>query len=253
MRPLRPESRRSPRDPSQLAAVVRARGGRCGRLDGRAGRRTSSRSSASSGPLLIAPAVIFVLVVVGVPLGWAIYLSLTDAIGGSLSGKFVGLDNFTDAVARPELPQRAREHADHHVLRAGDRRRRRGDPLALPRPRLPRQVVRPLPRHPAVGGAGRARHDRLALDLRLALQRRELDAEGDAPVGAVCCAVRRRTAAARTTRRSGSATTNLAMFAIIIVHAWRIAARSRHHLHRRPGVDPDRGRGRGEDRRRRGR
>jgi multiple sugar transport system permease protein len=49
------------------------------------------------GPALIAPAVIFVLVVVGIPLGWALYLSLTDATGGSLSGKFVGLDNFTEA------------------------------------------------------------------------------------------------------------------------------------------------------------
>jgi multiple sugar transport system permease protein len=49
------------------------------------------------GPVLIAPAVIFVVVVVGVPLGWAIYLSLTDATGGSLSGNFIGLDNFTDA------------------------------------------------------------------------------------------------------------------------------------------------------------
>jgi multiple sugar transport system permease protein len=48
-------------------------------------------------PVLIAPAVIFVVVVVGVPLGWAIYLSLTNAIGGSLSGKFVGFDNFTNA------------------------------------------------------------------------------------------------------------------------------------------------------------
>jgi multiple sugar transport system permease protein len=48
-------------------------------------------------PVLIAPAVIFVIVVVGVPLGWAVYLSLTDATGGSLSGKFIGLDNFTDA------------------------------------------------------------------------------------------------------------------------------------------------------------
>jgi len=48
-------------------------------------------------PVLIAPAVIFVIVVVGVPLGWAIYLSLTNAIGGSLSGKFVGFDNFTNA------------------------------------------------------------------------------------------------------------------------------------------------------------
>jgi len=34
------------------------------------------------------------LVVVGVPFGWAIYLSLTNATGGSLSGKFVGFDNF---------------------------------------------------------------------------------------------------------------------------------------------------------------
>jgi len=49
------------------------------------------------GPALIAPAIIFVIVVVGVPLGWAVYLSLTDATGGSLSGKFVGLQNFTDA------------------------------------------------------------------------------------------------------------------------------------------------------------
>ena len=48
-------------------------------------------------PVLIAPAVIFVVVVVGVPLGWSVYLSLTNAIGGSLTGKFVGLDNFTNA------------------------------------------------------------------------------------------------------------------------------------------------------------
>ena len=48
-------------------------------------------------PVLIAPAVIFIALVVGVPFGWAIYLSLTDAIGGSLSGSWVGFDNFTSA------------------------------------------------------------------------------------------------------------------------------------------------------------
>jgi multiple sugar transport system permease protein len=47
-------------------------------------------------PLLIAPAVIVVLVIVGVPLGWAVYLSLTDAVGGSLSGNWVGFDNFVN-------------------------------------------------------------------------------------------------------------------------------------------------------------
>ena len=48
-------------------------------------------------PLFIAPAVVFMVVVVGVPFVWAIYLSFTDAIGGSLSGNFVGFDNFTNA------------------------------------------------------------------------------------------------------------------------------------------------------------
>ncbi|HEY6113503.1 MAG TPA: hypothetical protein VIV37_05325, partial [Gaiellaceae bacterium] len=46
-------------------------------------------------PLLIAPAVVFMLLVVGVPFVWAIYLSFTNAIGGSLSGSWVGFDNFT--------------------------------------------------------------------------------------------------------------------------------------------------------------
>ncbi len=50
-------------------------------------------------PLLIAPAVIFIVLVVGLPFGWAIYLSLTDAIGGSLTGNWVGFDNFTNAWA----------------------------------------------------------------------------------------------------------------------------------------------------------
>jgi multiple sugar transport system permease protein len=48
-------------------------------------------------PALIAPAVIFMALVVGVPFAWAIYLSGTNAIGGSLSGDWVGFDNFTTA------------------------------------------------------------------------------------------------------------------------------------------------------------
>jgi multiple sugar transport system permease protein len=48
-------------------------------------------------PVLIAPAVIFMALVVGVPFGWAIYLSMTDAFGGSMTGNWVGLDNFTGA------------------------------------------------------------------------------------------------------------------------------------------------------------
>src|SRR6185369_11373140 len=50
-------------------------------------------------PLLIAPAVVFMALVVGVPFAWAIYLSFTDAIGGSLTRSWVGFQNFTDAWA----------------------------------------------------------------------------------------------------------------------------------------------------------
>jgi multiple sugar transport system permease protein len=48
-------------------------------------------------PALIAPAVIFIGLLVGVPLGLAVYLSLTNATSGSLGGSWVGLDNFVHA------------------------------------------------------------------------------------------------------------------------------------------------------------
>jgi multiple sugar transport system permease protein len=48
-------------------------------------------------PALIGPAVLFIVLLVGVPLGLAVYLSLTNATSGSLSGTWVGLQNFVDA------------------------------------------------------------------------------------------------------------------------------------------------------------
>ena len=48
--------------------------------------------------LLISPAVLFIGALVGGPLVLAIYLSFTDATGGSLTGKWIGLRNFRDAV-----------------------------------------------------------------------------------------------------------------------------------------------------------
>jgi multiple sugar transport system permease protein len=54
-------------------------------------------------PVLIGPAVIFILALVGGPLLLAIYLGLTDATGGSLTGKFVGLKNFTDVWSDPNF------------------------------------------------------------------------------------------------------------------------------------------------------
>jgi multiple sugar transport system permease protein len=62
------------------------------------GRRTRLRHVAERravlATLLISPAVLLIGLLVGVPFGLAIYLSFTDATAGSLTGKWVGLDNF---------------------------------------------------------------------------------------------------------------------------------------------------------------
>jgi multiple sugar transport system permease protein len=50
------------------------------------------------GALMIAPAIAFIVVLVGGPLILAIYVSFTDATAGSLTGDFVGLDNFARAL-----------------------------------------------------------------------------------------------------------------------------------------------------------
>jgi multiple sugar transport system permease protein len=52
-------------------------------------------------PLLIAPAVLFIVALVGGPLVLSIYLSMTDATAGSLSGNFVGFDNFSQEWHSP--------------------------------------------------------------------------------------------------------------------------------------------------------
>jgi multiple sugar transport system permease protein len=54
-------------------------------------------------PALIAPAVITVALLVGAPLILAVYLSMTNAIGGSLTGDFVGFDNFTSEWSDPNF------------------------------------------------------------------------------------------------------------------------------------------------------
>ena len=53
--------------------------------------------------VLIAPAVTFIAVLVGGPLLLAIYLSMTDAVGGTLGGDWVGLDNFRAAWEDPNF------------------------------------------------------------------------------------------------------------------------------------------------------
>src|SRR5438876_4944283 len=47
------------------------------------------------------PPVVFILALVGGPLALAVYLSFTNAIGGSLHGKWVGLQNFRHEWTNP--------------------------------------------------------------------------------------------------------------------------------------------------------
>ena len=54
-------------------------------------------------PALIAPAVVFIALLVGGPLLLAVYLSLTNATAGALSGDFVGFDNFVSEWSDPNF------------------------------------------------------------------------------------------------------------------------------------------------------
>ena len=48
-------------------------------------------------PALITPAALFIVLLVGAPLVLAVYLSMTDATAGQLTGKFIWFHNFTEA------------------------------------------------------------------------------------------------------------------------------------------------------------
>lgn len=59
--------------------------------------RRRFQSQRALGTIMLVPAISFIALLVGGPLVLAIWLSLSDATGGSLSGDFVGLTNFTRA------------------------------------------------------------------------------------------------------------------------------------------------------------
>ncbi|HEY8416949.1 MAG TPA: sugar ABC transporter permease [Limnochordales bacterium] len=50
------------------------------------------------GPLMLSPAVLYILLLVGFPFVFAIYLSMTDATVGRPVGAFIGLDNFREII-----------------------------------------------------------------------------------------------------------------------------------------------------------
>jgi multiple sugar transport system permease protein len=66
--------------------------------------------------VLIGPAIVFIAALVGGPLLLALYLSLTDATGGTLTGEFVGLDNFRSAWDDPNFRRALRNTVLFTVL-----------------------------------------------------------------------------------------------------------------------------------------
>jgi multiple sugar transport system permease protein len=67
-------------------------------------------------PALIAPAVLFIALLVGIPFVLAIYLSFTDATAGSLSGSWVGLHNFVEQWDNPIFRQALKNTAIFTVV-----------------------------------------------------------------------------------------------------------------------------------------
>jgi multiple sugar transport system permease protein len=58
--------------------------------------------------VLIGPAVLFIAALVGGPLLLALYLALTDATGGTLTGEYIGLDNFRHVLEDPNFRRAVR-------------------------------------------------------------------------------------------------------------------------------------------------
>ena len=129
-------------------------------------------------PLMLAPAILYIVLLVGFPFLLSLYYSLSDATVASRELHFVGLQNYRRIVESAHVLAVAEEHAHHYVRlavlhrRAGEYSGGRADQG------VPRQVVRAVPDPAAVGRADLARFDRLALDLRFHLQHHQLDWPG---------------------------------------------------------------------------
>lgn len=51
--------------------------------------------------ILIAPAVLYLIIVMGLPLIWAVYTSLTDKVIGAAEVNFIGIANYIDIIQDP--------------------------------------------------------------------------------------------------------------------------------------------------------
>ena len=160
------------------------------------------------GSLFLAPAILYILVLVGFPFLLAIYYSVSAYTIYNPSYHFVGLANFRTIVQSYSLSPSA---ANTFIFTIGsqilglDPRQVRRAVAAAP---IPRTQDRPGADRAAVGGADGARHRRLGVDVQFALQRDQLDDD-------------RARAGDPGNRAALARRSDLAMLCVIIVNAWR--------------------------------
>ena len=130
------------------------------------------------GSLMVAPAILYVLLLVGVPFLMAVYYSVSAYTIYDPSWRFVGLANFEQILSKIRIFIRTLSNTfiftfGSQTPRPHPRQVRRAAAVAA----VPRPQDRQGAGHTALGGAGRACHGRLAVDVQFALQRDQLDAD----------------------------------------------------------------------------
>lgn len=78
--------------------------------------RTGVRKSRKFGYLLVAPAIIYILALVGFPFCLAVWYSISSASVNNLTGHFVGLQHYTSLLHDPEFLQSLRNTVVYTVL-----------------------------------------------------------------------------------------------------------------------------------------
>ena len=151
-----------------------------GSLARRRGRRLADRPG-WLGALMIGPAVLYIVLVVGMPFVLALYYSVSDITAGSQSLNFVGLKNFADIVGTSQFRTALRNTfvfavVSQVIVLVGANILA----LALMRDFRGKWIVRLLLLLPWVG-PDLPGNDRVALDPRFDLQRDQLDARGPRP------------------------------------------------------------------------
>ena len=127
------------------------------------------------GAIFVAPAILYVLLLVGLPFLLAVYYSVSAYTIYDPSWRFVGLANFRQILQNPVFLRNAGQHLPLHLRLATARPHPRQVRRAVAVAAVPRAQDRQGVDHLALGGADRARQRRLGVDVRFALQRHQLD------------------------------------------------------------------------------